>query len=92
MREHARELGLVLREQDEAGVDADVAARQREGVDLRVGHREELEVLLGVVRRGHQAVAELVQVVVDFRILQIAALRADLADDRLADLALLRRA
>ena len=90
VREHACELRLVLREQDETGVDADVAAGQRKGVDLRVGHREELEVLLGVVRRRHEPVPELVQVVVDLRVLQIAALRADLADDRLADLAFLR--
>jgi hypothetical protein len=41
VREHARELGLVLREQDEAGVDADVAAGHRERVDRRVGHGEE---------------------------------------------------
>ena len=75
----------------EPRVDADVAARQRECVDLRVGHREELEVLLRVARRGDQAVAELVQVVVDFRVVQVAALRADLPDDGLADLALLRR-
>ena len=75
----------------EPGVDADVAAGQRERVDLRIGHREELEVLLRVVRRGHEAVPELVQVVVDLRVLQVPALRADLPDDRLADLAFLRR-
>ena len=91
MRDHAGEFRFVLREHDEPGVDADVTAGQRERVDLRVGHREELEVLLGIGGRVDEAVAELVQVVVDFRIVEIAARRADLAHDGLADLALLRR-
>ena len=71
VREHARELGLVLREQDEAGVDADVAARQRERVDRVVGHREELEVLARVARCGDEPAAELVQVVVDLGIVEV---------------------
>ena len=90
VREHARELGLVLREQDEAGVDADVAARQRERIDRGVGHREELEVLARVARGGDEPAAELVQVVDDLGIVQEGALRASLAHDRLAELALLR--
>ena len=47
VREHRGELGFVLREQDEAGVDADEAAGQRERVDRGVGDGEELEVLRG---------------------------------------------
>ena len=90
VREHARELGLGLREQDESRVDADEAAGQRERVDLRVGNAEELEVLLDVRRRGDQPVPELVQVVVDLGVVDVAAARAKLPDDRLAELAFLR--
>ena len=46
VRQHGGELGLVLREQDEAGVDADVAAGQRERVDRGIGNGEELELLM----------------------------------------------
>ena len=89
--EHARELGLVLREEDETGVDTDVAAREGEGVDGVVGNREELEVLLGIAGGHDQAKSELVQVVVDLRVLQVPPLGADLAHHGLADLALLGR-
>ena len=75
VREHGGELGLALGEQDQAGVHADVAARQCERVDLRIGNGEELEVLLDVLRRGDQPMAELVQVVVDFRIVDVGAVR-----------------
>ena len=91
VREHGGELGLALGEQDQAGVHADVAARQCERVDLRIGNAEELEVLLDVLRRGDQPMAELVEVVVDFRIVDVGAVRPELADDRLAELAFLRR-
>ena len=91
VRQHARELRFRLREQDQAGVDADEAAGQRERIDLRIGHREELEVLLDVGRSRDQPVPELVQVVVDLGIVDIAAARAELAHDRLAELPLLRR-
>ncbi len=89
VREHARELGFGLGEQDEPGVDADEAAGQRERVDLRIRHAEELEVLLDVRRRRDEPVSELVQVVVDLGIIDVAAARAHLAHDRFAELALL---
>ena len=91
VREHRRELRFALREQDEAGVDADIAARQRERVDGRIGHGEELEVLPALGNGGDEAVPELVQVVVDFGILEIGAGGADLPDDRFADPAFLPR-
>ena len=91
VREHACELGFGLREQDEPGVDADEPAGQRERVDLRVGHAEELEVLLDVRRRGDEPVPELVQVIVDLGIVDVPAACAKLAHDRLAELAFLRR-
>ncbi len=81
VREHGRELGLALREEDETGVDADVAAGQRERVDGRIADREELEVLAAVGHRGDEAMAELVQVVVDFGVVEIGARGADLPHD-----------
>ncbi len=48
VREHARELGFVLREQDEPGVHADEAAGQRERIDRGIRHREKFEVLARV--------------------------------------------
>ncbi len=71
------------------GVDADVAARQREGVDRGIADREELEVLTTLGHGGHEPMAELVQVVVDLRVVEIAARTADLPDDRLAESAFL---
>jgi hypothetical protein len=73
VRKHGSELRLALCKQNQPGVHADVAARQRECVDLRVRNAEELEILLDVLRRGDEAVAELVQVVVDFRIVDVGA-------------------
>ena len=89
VRQHGRKLGFALREQDEAGVHAHVAARQRERVDGRVGHGEELELLPALGDRGHEPMAELVQVIVDFGIFEVGARGADLAHDHFADLVLL---
>ncbi len=89
VRQHGRELGLVLREKDEAGVDADVAARQRESVDGGIRDGEELELLAVLGDRGDEAMPELVQVVVDLGILEVGAGGPDLAHDHFADLVLL---
>ncbi len=89
--EHRRELGFGLREKDEAGVHSDVPARQRKGVDGGIGHGKELEILPPLGDRGNEPVAELVQIVVDFGILEVGARRPDLPDDRFTDLAFLRR-
>ena len=89
VRQHRRELGLALRQQDETGVDADVAARQREGVDRGIADGEELEVLTTLGHRGDEPMAELVQIVVDLRVVEIAARTANLPDDGLAEPAFL---
>ena len=91
VREHRRQFGFGLRQQDEARVDADIAARQRERVDRGVGHREELELLPALRNRRDQPVTELVQIVVDLRVFEVGAARADLPHDHLADLVFLRR-
>ena len=50
VREHARQLALVSRRLNRARVDEDVAARQREGVDLR--RRDDEEPVREAVARG----------------------------------------
>ena len=45
VRHHAGEFAFVFRFQHQAGIDADEAAGQREGVDAGVAHREEAEAL-----------------------------------------------
>jgi hypothetical protein len=72
VREHRSELRLGLRQQDQPGVHADIAAGQREGIDRWIGDREELEVLRRVGDGNDKPIAELVQVVVDLRVLEIA--------------------
>ena len=72
------------------GVDADESAGQREGVDLGIRDREENKILPDIAGRSDQPVAELVQVIVDFRIIEVPAGAANLAHDGLAQLALLR--
>ncbi len=57
----------------------------------RIGHREELEIPRAVGPRRDEPVAELVQVVVDLRVVEIAAGAVDLPHHGLAQPALLRR-
>ena len=55
VREHAGELAFAAGRGDQAGIDADEAARQREGVDAVVLDREEREAmraLVGMARRA----------------------------------------
>ena len=91
VREHRSELRLGLGQENEAGVDADVSPGQRKCVDVVVGNAEKFEVEGGAGNRRHQAVAELVEITVDLRIVHVPAGRANLPDDRLAELAFLRR-
>ena len=51
--------------------------------------REELELLPALGDGGHEPVAELVQVIVDFGVFEVGACGADLAHDHFADLAFL---
>ncbi len=88
--EHRSELRLGLSQENEAGVDADIPSRQRKRVDAVVGDGEEFEVEGRSGNRGHQAVAELVQVTVDLGVVHVPAGEPNLADDRLAELPLLR--
>ena len=91
VREDARELAFILHGREQAAVHVDVAAGQRERVDLRIGHREEFEVLLDVLRSRDDTMTELVQIIVDLGIVHVAAGGAELADHCFAELSLLRR-
>src|SRR3546814_8164452 len=54
--DHRSQLGLAFRGHKQAAVDADVAPRQRKGIDLRVAHAEHGDRLRRPARRmGRQA-------------------------------------
>ena len=89
VREYRRELVLGLRRRDQARIDADETARQRERVDLRVAHDEECESLVGLRTVRDELVAERVEIVREQRIVQHAVLVAQLMQDIETILALL---
>ncbi len=86
--DHARQLGLRLGRDDEARMDADEAAGQRERVEHRIAHEEEAEVDRARRADRNQLVAELVQVFGRFRVGQVVRVAPDLGHDLLAELAL----
>jgi hypothetical protein len=92
VRQHRRQLGLVLRRDQELRVDADETARQRERVDHRVAHGEEEEIGIRLAartgREGNQVFAEIVQVLDDGVIVEVVAVAPDVVHDLLAELAL----
>jgi hypothetical protein len=91
MADDGGELGLGLRDLDEAAVDADVPADQREGVDRVFLHDEEIDVLArAAFGRGEEARAERRDVVGDLRVVHVRRIDAHLAHDPVADGALLR--
>ena len=89
VREHRGKLRLGLSQKNEAGVDPDKSSGQRERVDVVVGDGKEFEVEARAGNRGHQPIAELVQVAVDLGIVHVSARQPELANDRLAELPLL---
>ena len=92
MRHHAGQFGLALRGQDQARVDADKAAGQRERVDLRIHDQKEIELLARVRARRDELVAQRVQIIGYLGVVRITGIGADLAHDALAQPALdLRR-
>ena len=68
VRQHRGQFRFALRGDDQSGMHADVAARQREGVERGILDQEELEILAHVLAVGHQAVAEGVEILGDFGI------------------------
>ena len=82
---HARELVLVLGEEDQPAVDADMAADEREGVHDIVLHHEVIDVAARRIRHREQARADRGDVVGDLRILDVVLVDAHLAHDAVAD-------
>ena len=95
VRQHRGQLRLGLRRQDQRRMHADETARQCEGVDARVAHREKGEIesrLAAHIRpRRHQRGAEVVQVFQDWRVVQVIRIAPDVVHDFLAQLALHQR-
>ena len=90
VREHARQLGFALREQDERGVHADVPAGEREGVDRIVLHHEVVDLARRFVGDRQQARAERGDVVCDFGVVEVGGIDTNVPHDAVADCALLR--
>ena len=66
----AGDLRLVFRGEHEAGVDADVAAQRRERVDVAFAEHEEGEVTARRATGGREAIAHVLQPLVDQRIVE----------------------
>ena len=68
-------------------MNADKAARHGEGVDRRIVDRKKIEADPGIAADRNQATAELIEISLDIRIIQIGRLApANLIHDLLADL------
>ena len=92
MSEYRRQFGFSLRAQDQTGVQADIAARQRERVQRRIPDHEELEIVLGVIARRGQPAPQPIDIALDLPVVEIARIPpANLLDDLLADLPLRKR-
>jgi hypothetical protein len=97
VREHGGELVARRRDADEAEVHADVAARQREGVDARVADEERLpgearvqvgrDVAEGAAAR-HQRRPDGLEVLEQERVVEVVRVDPDLPHDLVAELAL----
>ena len=84
---HAGQLGFTAGGGQQAGMHADVPARQGEGVDAGVADDEEFEGLAACRRRAGEAAAEAVDEVGEFGIVVDAAVGAQFAHDRVAQFA-----
>ena len=91
MCQHRGELGFALGKDDQASIDPDKTARQREGIDVVVVDGEEFELLAGVVAVGCQPVTQAVEIVVDLTVTQVVFVGAYPQHALFADLALLLR-
>ena len=85
------EFRFTLSGEDEAGVYAYEPAGQREGVDHRAIDDEEFEFLPGFTAICDQLIAKLIQVIGDFRVIQIISVSAYIHHALQADLAFLLR-
>ncbi len=91
VREHGRELVLARHVDDQSRIRRDVAAGNRERVDLVVAHDEERERQVRPVAVGDELVAERVDVFVEQRIVEHVAVGAQLVQHAGAVFALVLR-
>ena len=89
VRQHAGQLVFVARGFDEAGVYADVAAGKRKRVDRRILDDEEAETVSVFVGLGRHAAADVVDVLVDERIVDHPAVGTDARHELAAELGFL---
>ncbi len=89
MGQHRCKFGFALGNQDQAGVYPDKTARQRKGVDGIVIDGKKFETQARVTTVGSKLVADLIQIIVDFRIVQISSVGADFEHALFTDLAFL---
>ena len=81
VRQHARQLVLVARRQNQAAVDRDEPARYGEGIDLRVADHEIIKLMLAFFRMAGEAMADFLRVLAYFRVRENDAGLADLGNE-----------
>ncbi len=93
MRHHAGQFRFALRCQDKPAIKAHEAARQCECINGWVLQSEKLEFLVRVslVRSQNQLIAQIGKVARYFRVVHIAAVRANFRHDFKAELSFLAR-
>ena len=88
VRNDASEFRFRLRDHDRAGIDADKAAEHGKGIDRIVADGKKIESAGRIGARRDQTPPQLGEVVVDFRVIDVARFAlADFLHDRLADAA-----
>ena len=92
VREHGRELALLVRLEQQPGVDADEPAGQGERVDRGVADQEEIEVAVAVVGEAREAQAQRLHVLADLGVFHDRARVAQAAHDHAADAVLVLEA
>src|SRR5689334_1284901 len=73
----AGKLRLALRGQYEPGIDSDETAWHRKRIDLRIDDQEKIKLLARIGTCGDQLIAQVVEVIGDFRVVGIAGVRPD---------------
>ncbi len=86
MPEHAGQLRLRLRRDDQPGMHPDIPAGHGKGVDIRIIDREKVKTETGVVAHRRQPSTQLIQISFDIGIIEIRRLApANFMHDLLAD-------
>ena len=81
VRDYAGKFGFTLCGQQQPGMDADVAARQGEGIDAGIVDDKKREITVIAGADGDELVAQLVQVGYGFRDVEIARVAVHIVQD-----------